>query len=90
MPSREQFERDALAEGFVEVYDRVWPPGKLVPTHSHPFPLKALVVEGEMWLTCRGVTHHLLPGGTFELDGNEPHEELYGEAGATYWVARRN
>lgn len=89
LPSREQFERQALAEGYVEVYERVWPPGEHVPMHSHPFTLKALVVLGEMWLTARGETRHLLPGATFELEGDEAHEELYGAAGATYWVARR-
>lgn len=83
------FERQSLAEGFTEVLERVWPAGEVLPTHTHPFSLKALVVEGEMWLTVGDHTRHLIPGAVFELAREVPHAERYGAAGATYWVARK-
>ena len=61
----------------------------MLDTHTHPFSVKAMVVQGEMWLTVGESTRHLLPGGTFELSSDVPHAERYGPEGATYWVARR-
>lgn len=82
----DEFRRDALAHGFDEVLERRWAPGTVLESHTHPFGVEALVVQGEMWLDDR----HLLPGATFRLDANVPHTERYGSEGATYWVARRN
>ena len=84
------FETDALAQGFDEVADRRWSPAETVAEHSHPFGVKALVVQGEMWLTVGDTTQHLRPGDTFELAHGMPHAERYGAEGATYWAARRH
>jgi quercetin dioxygenase-like cupin family protein len=86
----EQFKAAALAEGFDEVVERQWKPGTELPHHTHPFALRAQVVQGEMWLTAAGQTRHLRPGDSFALDAMQEHAERYGEAGATYWVARRH
>ncbi len=86
----ETFKSAALAEGFDEVLERVWAPDTVLDTHTHPFAAKALVVQGEMWLSAKGQTQHLLPGDLFELDHGEPHSERYGTEGAIYWVARLN
>lgn len=88
--SFEQFESRSLADGFDEVLVREWAPGAVVPEHRHDFGVSAIVVQGEMWLTCAGQERHLVPGDTFALYRNEPHAERYGVQGATYWVARRN
>ncbi|KAB2894286.1 MAG: cupin domain-containing protein [Burkholderiaceae bacterium] len=88
-PEFEKFRAAALAQGFGEVAERVWPPGTVVATHTHPFEAHALVVQGEMWLGVDGTTRHLLPGDRFELAAGVPHDERYGAEGATYWVARR-
>ena len=84
------FKASALAQGFDEVLERVWGPHQVVETHTHPFAVQALVVQGEMWLGCGGQTRHLRPGDRFELARDEPHAERYGPQGATYWAARRN
>jgi hypothetical protein len=86
----ESFERDAKSDGFDEVTVRTWEADKLLEEHTHPFEARALVVDGEMWLTYGGVTHHISKGGTFHLQPEVPHLERYGPKGATYWVARRN
>ena len=85
-------EKDAASaareRGFQEVAERHWDAGVEVDTHTHPFAVEALVVQGEMWLGCDGRTLHLLPGDRFELAHSQPHSERYGPAGAVYWVGR--
>jgi hypothetical protein len=46
----ETFAAAAKARGFDEVLERKWQPGLVLDTHKHPFAVKALVVQGEMWL----------------------------------------
>lgn len=89
-PDFDTFRSQALAEGFDEVLERVWAPDTVLDTHTHPFAVKALLVQGEMWLTVGPQTLHLQPGELFELDHAEPHSERYGPEGATYWAARLN
>ena len=79
-----------LVAGYDEVLEREWAPRTVVGTHTHPFDADAVLVRGEMWLTVGGETRHLLPGGRFSLPRETPHAERYGDAGAAYWVARRN
>ncbi|HEV2977718.1 MAG TPA: AraC family transcriptional regulator [Casimicrobiaceae bacterium] len=83
------FEAAAHAQGFDEVLERHWAPATLLDLHTHPFALRALVVQGEMWLTVGDNVRHLCPGDEFALDCEVPHAERYGTEGATYWVARR-
>ena len=83
------FEAQARAQGFDEVLERRWPPDTVVESHTHPFALRVLVTQGEMWLTVGTDTKHLLPGDEFALEREVPHLERYGNEGATYWVARR-
>jgi len=84
-----EFEGFALAHGADEVLVRNWEPGLAIEEHTHPFEAQALLVAGQMWLTCQGQTRHLFPGDEFHLHAGTPHSERYGPEGATYWVARR-
>ncbi len=90
LPTFEQFKNEALAAGFDEVLERRWAPEAVLETHSHPFDVDALVVQGDLWLTVAGVSRHLEPGHRFTLSSEQAHAERYGPDGATYWVARRN
>ena len=89
-PTFEAFKADALAQGFDEVLVREWAPGQVLGTHTHPFAVKALVVSGELALTCDGHTRRIVAGKAFELGREVPHSEHYGPQGATFWVARRH
>lgn len=80
----------AQAAGFDEVFEREWAPDTVIDTHTHDFDADAVVVRGEMWLSCEGRTAHLRPGDRFTLARQVPHGERYGPRGAAYWVARRN
>jgi hypothetical protein len=86
----DEFKKQSLATGAHEVLERKWAADTLLQTHTHSFSAKALVAEGELWLTTEGNTKHLTVGGTFELSSGTPHSERYGPEGATYWVARTN
>ena len=85
-----EFEAAEREIGCDEVISRAWDANTEQPTHTHPFGARALVVEGEMWLTVDGATQHLRPGDRFNLPAGKPHAERYGPQGATYWVARTN
>ncbi len=89
-PSLEAFRATARAAGFDEVLERQWAPDTVLDTHTHDFDADAVVVRGEMWLSCEGRTAHLRPGDRFTLARLVPHAERYGPAGAAFWVARRN
>lgn len=89
LPSFDDYAAAARADGFDEVLERVWAPGTVLDNHTHDFGVRALVVQGEMWLTVGARTQHLRVGDPFVLDPNVPHAERYGTQGATYWVARR-
>jgi quercetin dioxygenase-like cupin family protein len=59
--------------------------------HTHPFDVRGLVTQGEMWQMVGGEPRRLLPGDTFELARGVEHAERFGAEGATsYWVARRS
>lgn len=88
IPTFEAFAAEQRAAACDEVLQRNWKPGTKVETHTHPFAVRALIVQGEMWLTIGERTQHLRAGDRFELDRDVPHAERYGPEGATYWVAR--
>lgn len=88
--SFQEFAAAHRTQGFDEVVKKHWSPLTVLATHAHGFTARALVVQGEMWLTVGADTHHLKAGSTFELDLEVPHAERYGNEGATYWVARRS
>ena len=90
LPDFETFSKSARARGFDEVLERVWAPDTVLPEHTHPFAVEALVVQGQLWLTVAGQTQALARGDAFTLERDLPHGERYGPEGATYWVARRN
>lgn len=75
LPTFAEFQVQALAEGFDEVLQRTWAPDAVLDTHSHPFAVKALMTEGDLWLSCQGTTRHLQTGDRFELAHDEPHAE---------------
>jgi hypothetical protein len=90
-PTLETFKRDAQAQGFDEILERKWPPSTVLETHTHPFAVKALVTEGEMWLIVGEDERHLLPRDEFALGPRSARtRERYGNQGATYWAARRH
>ena len=78
LPTFESFASQAKSQGFDEVVERRWEPSLVLETHRHPFAVRALVVQGEMWLTVGDDVRRLVPGDTFALERDCPHAERYG------------
>lgn len=89
-PSFEEFRTQAEAQGCNEVLERRWAPDTVVGEHRHPFDVSALVVQGELLLTCEGRERQLRPGDRFNVGANVPHAERYGPEGAILWAGRRH
>jgi hypothetical protein len=85
-----EFEAESRARGYDEVLQREWAADELLDTHTHPFAVSALMIAGDLWLTCDGQTRHLRAGDRFELRRDVPHAERYGPQGARFWAARRH
>ena len=90
LPTLDEYRQRQLQNGFDEVAERQWGPNESAATHTHGFSVEALVVQGEMWLTCGNETQHLKPGDSFNMKSGVPHSERYGNHGATYWAARKH
>jgi quercetin dioxygenase-like cupin family protein len=89
-PTLDEYKQLQLAKGFDEVTPRTYAPNESAGTHTHPFSVEALIVEGEMWLTCGDDTKHLRVGDSFAMNMGTPHAEKYGSEGAVYWAARKH
>lgn len=89
-PDFESFRLQSLMEGYDEVLERQWAPRTLLDLHTHPFAVRSVVAQGEMWLTVGDLTRQLRPGDSFEVERDVPHAERYGAQGAVCWVARRH
>ena len=85
---QDEFTRSLAAEGFQEVVTVVRDAGAM-GEHSHPFAAKALILEGELRITCAGDERSYLPGQVFQLAANTPHSEAYGSQGVKYLVGRK-
>ena len=75
----EQFEAEERAAGCDEVIERKWKPNQVVDSHTHPFSVRALVVQGEMWLTIGAYR------GLCARKERLPRPLAYGTATPKYW-----
>ena len=83
------FIRELGELGFTEVLTRDWAPNQFVDTHTHPFDVRALVLQGEVALSCDGRSQTYRSGDVFTLDAGRAHTEQYGPAGANFLVGRK-
>ena len=68
------FEAQLRRDGFeVEVKDN--PGGIKNDPHTHEFEVRALVLEGEIALTCGGASTTYRPGDVFTMAAGMPHSE---------------
>ena len=84
-----RFTRELSELGFAEVLTRTWPANQFIDTHTHPFEARALVLDGELVITCDGASRTYRVGEVFALGAQRPHTEQYGPYGATYLVGRK-
>lgn len=57
--------------------------------HTHPFEVKALVLQGSISISIRNQESIYLPGDVFHLSFEESHSEKYGPNGVQYLASRK-
>ena len=58
--------------------------------HSHPFAVKALVIDGSIVITIQNNRKTYSIGDVFQLGFEEPHSENYGPTGVVYLASRNH
>jgi quercetin dioxygenase-like cupin family protein len=87
MMTREEFEAALRRDGY-EVGEGKLAAGFHNAEHAHDYGVKALVLEGEITLTCDGARQTYRPGDTFTMAAGLAHMEDVGDAGVRYVVGR--
>ena len=82
------FEAELKRDGY-DVMTNTTPGAKTNPEHSHPFDVRALVMEGALTLTREGKAQTYRPGETFAMPRGCMHFESYGAEGAVVLLGRR-
>ena len=83
------FESELKRDGY-EVMVNTTPGAKVNPEHSHPFDVRAMVVQGAMTLTRGGDARTYRAGETFSMPRGCLHFESYGPEGAVVLLGRKH
>lgn len=84
------FERQLQAEGFCRTY--IWQdgPGAFYPDHTHPVETAHVVLEGEMTLTCNGVSQTCTAGQRApDVPAGAVHSARMGPRGCRYLIGEK-
>jgi len=87
--SEAQFIEMLRQEGYPEPVEVLRESNGHLDDHTHPFEVKALVLEGAIDLIVNGNTKTYGPGDIFHLGLEEVHAETYGVQGVRYLAARK-
>ena len=83
------FESALRADGYLEILTRDIAALTQVPTHTHAFDVRALMLAGELDLSVGGQTQRYGAGDVFIVAGGVEHAEQFGSTAARYLVGRR-
>ena len=86
---RQAFEAELKRDGY-DVMTNTTPGPKVNAEHSHPFDVKAMVLQGAMSLTRDGKTETHKAGETFAVPRGCTHFESYGEGPTVTLVGRKH
>ncbi|MDO8976467.1 cupin domain-containing protein [Reyranella sp.] len=87
---RQVFETELQRDGYDEIVTGTTQGPKHNAEHSHPYDVKAMVVEGAITLAWEGKTHVFRPGEVFTMARGCPHTETFGPEGAVTLVGRKH
>ena len=87
---RDAFEARLRAEGYDEILTKTLEPGIVIPDHSHPYDVLALVLAGEATIDCGEGPRRYRPGDVLEVPADLRHSEAYGPQGYTFLLGRRH
>jgi quercetin dioxygenase-like cupin family protein len=85
---RQTFEAELKRDGY-EIATNTTPGAKVNPEHSHPFDVRAMVVQGALTLTTGGSSRTYRAGETFIMAKGCLHSESYGPEGAVTLFGRK-
>jgi len=83
-----EFESALKRDGFNEISTVGFRAGHDLPDHSHPYALRALVLEGEIHITVEGKETTYRPGEVFALLPGVHHTER-SPAGVRFLIGRK-
>jgi quercetin dioxygenase-like cupin family protein len=85
---RATFEAELARDGY-EVGTNTTHGAKINPEHSHPYDVRAMVVQGALTLTCDGAARTYKAGEIFTMPKGCLHSESYGSEGAVTLFGRK-
>ena len=84
-----QFIQILQQEGFPGPVEVRQAPNGSLGEHTHPFAVKALVIDGSIDIVIQGNRNTYSAGDGFELGFEELHSESYSSTGVLYLASRR-
>jgi quercetin dioxygenase-like cupin family protein len=84
-----EFEAALRQDGFSEIDTRFVVAQPTGDEHTHPFDVRALVLEGDITLTVHGTARTYRAGEVFTMARDCPHSEAIGPDGVQYIVGRK-
>lgn len=87
---RQVFEAELKRDGYDEIVTGTTQGPKHNAEHSHPYDVKAMVVDGAITLAWDGRTQTFGPGEIFTMARGCPHTETFGPEGAVTLVGRKH
>jgi quercetin dioxygenase-like cupin family protein len=85
---RQTFEAKLKRDGY-DVMTNTTPGAKVNPEHSHPFDVRAMVMQGALTLTREGRSDTYRSGEVFAMPRGCLHYESYGDEGAVVLLGRK-
>ena len=87
--NRAEFIQMLQQEGYPDPVEVKQVPNGSLGDHTHPFVVKALVIDGSIDIVIQGSRQTYSAGDIFELEFEELHSESYGPTGVLYLASRR-
>jgi quercetin dioxygenase-like cupin family protein len=87
---RDAFETRLRAEGYDEILTKTLAADVVIPDHTHPYDVLALVLDGEATIDCGQGPRVYRPGDELALAADVVHSERYGPNGYTFLLGRRH
>jgi hypothetical protein len=87
--TKEEFLAMLRVERFPEPVPVKQPADGSLDTHTHPFEVKALVIDGSIEIEVDGNRSTYAVGDVFHLTHAQPHKESYSATGVEYLASRK-
>lgn len=87
---RQHFESELKRDGYDEIVTGTTQGPKHNAEHSHPYDVKAMVIDGAITLAWEGTTQTFRPGEVFTMARGCLHTETFGPEGVVTLVGRKH